>query len=102
MKKYIEIRALQRDELSDEQMGAVINEFAGQVLRNGTGQLDAKHYFAAIVVVSPQMMRIRFTPKDEEERKVHPYYEVVVPTLDIIRAAAEQCRHRFFTEKHKP
>lgn len=100
MSEYIEIRALQRDDLGDVYLDQLLNEYWGSAV-DGSGTLDAKHYFAT-VDVQQGVTHIRFTPKDEEERKVHPYYEVVVPTIDIIRAAAERCRHRYFMEKHKP
>ena len=101
MKKYIEIRALQRDELSDDYLDQFLEEYWGHALRDNTGKLDSKHYLVT-VDHQPGVLHLRLTPKDAEERLAHPYYEVVVPIIDIIRGAGEQCRHRFFTEKHKP
>jgi hypothetical protein len=99
MKKYIEIRALQRDEMGPESQ--LLEEYWNQALRDDTGSIDSKHY-TVTVEYRPGALHLLFKPKDEEECRAHQYYEVVVPVIDIIRGAAEQCRHRFFTEKHKP
>jgi hypothetical protein len=100
MKKYIEIRALDTGrESTVDAMAECVDEW--ERIRLGS-KIDTKHYTASLEEYGGHALCVRFIPKDEEERKAHPYYEVVVPIIDIIRGAGEQCRHRFFTEKHKP
>jgi hypothetical protein len=65
------------------------------------GVVDTKHYIVHLTSVAGGA-HMRLVPKDPEERETHPSYDAFVPLIDVLSAVAEQCRHRYFEEKHAP
>lgn len=65
------------------------------------GDIQIKDYVAHPTSVDGGA-HVLFAPEDQEEAKSSPVYQVFIPLLNCITAAASVCRGSYFLKKHKP